>query len=114
MLVQSLFVASLQNSGAFRLAGRDDAGLIPDFTLLTDLHAFQAEAPQAEGKGWTVRVALTVSLVDEVDRRLLDSRRFEEVTIASSDQTLILVNAFDAAVAQVQRKVVAWVIAETR
>jgi cholesterol transport system auxiliary component len=114
VLVQALLVASLQNSGAFRLVGRDDAGLIPDFSVLSDLQDFQAEAPVAEGQGWTVRVGLTVTLVDEIDRRLVASRRFEEVATAPSDQTLTLVNAFDAAMGQAQHKVVAWVIAETR
>ena len=37
ILIQSLVVASLQNSGGFRLVGRDDAGLSPDLTLLLDL-----------------------------------------------------------------------------
>lgn len=114
VLVQSLVVASLQNTGAFRLVGRDDAGLVPDYTLLTDLRDFQAESPAAEGETWTVRVGLTVTLVDETDRSVRSSRSFAQTVSAPSDQTLTLVNAFDAAMVQILGQVAGWTVAETR
>jgi cholesterol transport system auxiliary component len=114
VLVQSLVVASLQNSGAFRLVGRDDAGLLPDFTLLADLRDFQAEAPTGPDGAWTVRIRIAVTLIDESDRRVLASRTFDQTALAPSDQTLILVNAFDAAIAQVLQQIVDWTIATAR
>lgn len=114
VLVQSLLVASLQTSGAFRLVGRDDAGLIPDFTVLADLREFQAEAPTAPGRSWTVRIGITVTLIDERDRRVLASRTLVQTATAPSDQTLTLVNAFDAAMVQILDSAVRWTVAETR
>jgi cholesterol transport system auxiliary component len=114
VLVQSLLVASLQNSGAFKLVGRDDAGLIPDVTLLADLRDFQAEAPGAAGGVWTVRIGIAVTLIDETDRRVLAGRTFVQTATATSDQTLTLVNAFDAAMVQILGSVVRWTVAETR
>lgn len=114
VLVQSLLVASLQNSGAFRLVGRDDAGLIPDFTLLADLRDFQAEAPAEPGGAWTIRIGLAVTLIDESDRQVLASRTFAQTASAPSDQTLPLVTAFDAAMAQVLQQIVDWTIATAR
>ena len=114
VLVQSLLVASLQNSGAFKLVGRDDAGLIPDVTLLADLRDFQAEAPGAAGGVWTVRIGIAVTLIDETERRVLAGRTFVQTATATSDQTLTLVNAFDAAMVQILGSVVRWTVAETR
>ena len=114
VLVQSLVVASLQNSGGFRLVGRDDAGLVPDFTLLMDLSDFQAEAPPVSATPWQVRVGLTATLIRESDRTIVASRRFEQSAAASSDSTLALVTAFDTSLAQVLRGMVIWTIAETR
>jgi cholesterol transport system auxiliary component len=114
VLVQSLVVASLQNSGAFRLVGRDDAGLMPDFTLLADLREFQAEAPTGADGVWTVRIGIAMTLVDEVDRRVLANRTFVQTAPAQSDQTLTLVNAFDAAMMQALQQIAGWTVAETR
>lgn len=114
VLVQSLLVASLQNSGAFRLVGRDDAGLIPDFTLLADLRDFQAEAPAGPDGAWTVRIGLAVTLIDESNRQVLASRTFAQTASAPSDQTLPLVNAFDVAMVQVLQQIVDWTIATAR
>jgi cholesterol transport system auxiliary component len=114
VLVQSLLVASLQNSGAFRLVGRDDAGLIPDFTLLAELRDFQAEAPAGPDGTWTIRIGLAVTLIDESDRRVLAGRTFTQTAPAPSDQTLPLVNAFDTAMVQVLGQIVEWSIAAVR
>ncbi len=114
VLFQSLTVASLQNSGVFRLVGRDDAGLIPDLSLLLDLSDFQAEAPAAEGGTWTVRVAARASLVDEADRSIRASRRFEATAPAASDGTITLVSAFEVATAQVLSEMTGWVTRQAR
>lgn len=110
VLVQTLLVASLQNSGAFRLVGRDAAGLTPDYTLLTEINDFQAEASVDGAKETPVHVALTMTLVREADGSLIATRRFEQTTMASSSDTLALVSAFDAATHAVLASATAWSI----
>jgi cholesterol transport system auxiliary component len=114
VLVQSLLVSSLQGSGRFRLVGRDNAGLIPDLSLLVDLTDFQAETPSVAGQPWTVRVGMVASVVREEDRSIAASRRFDSVVQATSDAPIAIVAAFDAATTQVLAQVREWVQAQAR
>lgn len=110
VLVQTLLVASLQNSGAFRLVGRDAAGLTQDYTLLSEINDFQAEASVDGTTATPVHVALTLTLVREEDGSLIATRRFEKTTLAASSDTLALVSAFDAATHAVLASATAWTI----
>lgn len=114
VLIQSLLVASLQSGGGFRLVSRDDAGLTPDFTLLIDLTDFQAEAPAPAAGPWTVRVALTATVISEADRSIVASRRFEAVASSPTDETVAVVQGFDAAVAELLSALSAWTVRQTR
>jgi cholesterol transport system auxiliary component len=107
-LVQGLLVASLQNSGGYRLVGRDGAGMTPDFVALVEVNDFQAEAPGPDAALTLVRVAMTVSILDARDNRLLATRRFDASAEAPGTETLALVSAFDFATRQVLTNVVAW------
>lgn len=114
VLVQNLLVASLQGTGAFRRVGRDGAGLTPDYVLLVELGAFQAEAPAPGVSATQVRVALNVTLVREEDRRLVASRRFDHTAMAPSAATLDLVAAFDVATRAMLAGVVDWTLEQSR
>ena len=114
VLVQTLLVASLQNSGAFRLVGRDGAGLSPDYQLLIEVNDFQAEAPVDGVDATPVRVSLTMTLVRDEDGSLIATRRFEHSAVASSSETLALVSAFDQATQKVLSDTVAWIVRLTR
>jgi cholesterol transport system auxiliary component len=109
-LVQSLLVASLQDTGAFSHVGRPQAGPLPDYTLLTDIRAFQAEATTAEGPPYRTRVALVLSLVREEDNGIVSTRIFTGERIAETAEPALLVPAFDAATDDVLREAVAWLI----
>jgi cholesterol transport system auxiliary component len=110
-LMQGLIVASLQDSGAFRRVGRPSNGPLPDYTLLTDLRAFQAEATTAEGPPYRVRVGLVVSIVREEDRQIVATRSFEAEATAATADPPVIVPAFDAATDEALRQTVAWVLA---
>ena len=114
VLVQTLLVASLQNSGAFRLVGRDGGGLSPDCLLLIEVNDFQAEAPADGVDATPVHVSLTMTLVRDEDGSLISTRRFESTTVASSSETLALVSAFDEATQKVLSDTVAWTVRLTR
>lgn len=113
-LVRILLVASLQNSGGFLRVGRDGAGLLPDYTVLSDLQDFQAE-PETDGSlTWKVRVSMSISLVRESDRTLVASRQFEATAPAATDNTIELVNAFQVAMSAVLAEQVDWILSQTR
>ncbi|WP_145110447.1 ABC-type transport auxiliary lipoprotein family protein [Cereibacter sediminicola] len=111
-LVQTLLVGSLQNAGGFRLVAREAAGLVPDYTLMTELRDFQAEAPP--GATPVVRVAMVLTLIRESDRSVASSRRVEAVAPAASDTTGDVVVAFEAAVTQALGQAIGWARAQAR
>jgi cholesterol transport system auxiliary component len=111
-LVQTLLVASFQNLGGFRLVGRTGAGLMPDYTLMTELQEFQAEPAGADTAGVAVKVSVMMTLIRESDRRIVASRRFAAIETAASDTTPVVVGAFDRALQTVLGEAVLWTRAQ--
>lgn len=107
VLMQTLLVASLQNTGGFRLVGRDSAGLLPDFALVTDLTAFQVEGGPA-GMPMQVRVELNATLIRVDNQSIVSTRRFEQIVPIVADDTATIITAFNAATSQVLAGVVGW------
>lgn len=114
VLIQTLLLQSFDNAGGFRLVSRQAAGLMPDYTLMTEMRAFQAEVDPSGGPQMTVRVGLTLTLIRESDRRIIASRQVERVAIAPSDAPLSVVSAFEAAVASALSDAVTWATANAR
>lgn len=108
VLMQSLLVNSLQNTVRFSRVGRDGAGLLPDFTLVTDLTAFQVD----QGTPQVVHVGLALTIIRESDRSILATRRFDHTEAATSDVTPALILAFDVAVTRLLGDAVGWVAAQ--
>jgi cholesterol transport system auxiliary component len=108
-MVQTLLVQSMQASGAFRLVGRTSLGLFPDYTVLTEIRAFQAEPGPLVGPAYVVRIALTMTMLREADGALVASRSFEASAGAESASPLVLASAFDAAMGVVLRDAVPWI-----
>lgn len=107
-LVQTLFVQSMQASGAFRLVGRTSLGLFPDNTILTEIRAFHAEPDPAGSSAYVVRITLTMTVLREADGALIASRSFTASAGAASADALTLVAAFDTAMGAVLREAVPW------
>lgn len=108
VLMQTLLLASIQNSDGFLLVDRTGAGLMPDYTLMTELKDFQAEPAGSKNAPVLVRVGATMTLIRESDRSVLASRQFNATVTAASDNTLLLVKAFDAALKIVLTEAVEW------
>lgn len=106
-LVQTLLVASFQNAGGFRLVGRAAAGLMPDYTLMTELQEFHADPQGAERAPLTVRVSTMTTLISETDRSIVAARRFAATATAQTNDTAVVVQAFDSATRAVLAEVVA-------
>lgn len=112
-LLQTLLVASFQNSGGFRLVGRVGAGLKPDYTLMTELQSFHAEPAAGGVKGaLTVRVSAMMTIIRESDRRIVASRHFVAAAATASDDGKSVVAGFDTATRALLAEVVDWTRAQ--
>ena len=105
VMMQSLLVNSLQNVARFSRVGRDGAGLIPDYTLITDLTAFEVDKAEIQ----TVHVGVTITIIQESDRSILATRRFDQTAAVAADSTPDVIRAFDAATTQLLSEAVDWV-----
>jgi cholesterol transport system auxiliary component len=109
-LVQTLLVQSLQASGGFRLVGRQTLGLLPDYTLLTEIRDFQAESlPPGAAASHRIRVGLVLTLVRESDRTVVATRNIDATATVGDAGALTMVTAFDAAMSAVLAEAVAWI-----
>jgi cholesterol transport system auxiliary component len=112
-LVQTLIVGSLLNRASFRLVTRVGAGLMPDYTLMTEIQTFQAEFAGPEVTTAQVRIVLQMTLIRESDRAIAASRRIAATAPATSDSTFALVAGFDAAMQSALAEAVTWVTGAT-
>lgn len=108
VLIQTMLINSLENSGRIAAVGRDPAALEPDFVAQSELRHFEAlytdaGAPQIYGE-------LEVKLVRAGDRSIVAQRVFESRAPASANTVPAAVDAFDAAAHELARQVVTWTV----
>ncbi|MCW3784646.1 ABC-type transport auxiliary lipoprotein family protein [Defluviimonas salinarum] len=108
-MVQTLLVNSLLNRGGFRLVSRVGAGLMPDYTLMCEIQAFQAELTGPDLASAQIHVALQMTVIREAGREIAGTRRFESTTSVISDSTVALIAGIDAAMQSVMADAVGWV-----
>lgn len=106
MHVQALLIRSIGNSGGVAFVGGDTAGPLPDYVLLTDLQAFQAEV----GPPSQVLVRMSLTLVRDIDRRVIASRTFETTVNLGSTDAMPVAAAFNAAMAGLLRQATVWTV----
>lgn len=112
-MVQTLLVRSLLSHGGLRLISRDGAGLNPDFTLMTEILAFQAELSGVPPGSARVHVSVQLTLIRESDRAIAGTQRFDSVAEVPTDTTAALVAGLDGAMQTVLSEAVTWVRAVT-
>lgn len=108
--IQQLITRSLTNSGRLGFVTTRAVGPLADYTLITDVEAFQAEVGPAGGPPLTVRVRLTASLLRDADGRLVATRRFEREIGAATDEGSDIVAAFDVAMTAVLEDLSSWTV----
>ena len=65
-------VRSLAGTGRFGFVGGQTTGPLPDYIILTDLEAFQAEvAPAGASRPLSVVVRATLTVLSDIDRRVV-------------------------------------------
>ena len=103
--VQLLLVRSLTGSGRFALVTSAGSGPTPDYVLLTDLQAFQAEVTPDQV---TVVIRTTMTLLSDIDGTIISSRSFANTATVPDTTTELVVTAFDEAMTQQLRDVAGW------
>jgi cholesterol transport system auxiliary component len=108
VLVQAAVLESLANSGAFQFVGASSASVIPDFVLVIDIRAFQAEVGPVEGAPVRVTIRMDATLVRDRDREVVATRRIESSGSTAVETTAGIVAAFDAAMRNALIQLVDW------
>lgn len=111
VMLQTLIVRSLIESGAFGSVGRRPVGMSGDYALLSELTDFQAE--RTEG-GATIRVRMIMRLTSEREARIVAMRTFEATEAAVSSEADAVAAAFDRAAARLVADVVPWLLSTMR
>ena len=108
--IQSLIVRSLANSGRTGLVGASAAGMLPDYVLMSRIDAFEADI---SGPDQPVRIVIqmTLSIMSDIDGRIIATRRFGRTVNARSEDAAIVVSAFNVAMSDVLDEATAWTIA---
>lgn len=112
VMLQTLLLRSLTETGGFASVGRRPVGSLSDYTLLSELTDFQAETA-ADGDTATIRVRLIVRLVRESDARVIATRTFAVTDTAPGVTPEAILPAFDRATSRLLSETVTWVLSRT-
>jgi len=112
VMLQTLLVRSLVETGALGSVGRSPVGSVADFALLSELTDFQAETT-GDGNGAIIRVRVIFRLVRESDARVVATRAFAVTQEASGTDANSVIAAFDRATSRLLSGTVSWLIAST-
>jgi cholesterol transport system auxiliary component len=110
-LVQLLLVRSLANAGRFALVTAEGLGPPPDYVLMTDLQAFQAEVV---GDQVTVVIRMTMTLLRDTDDAVISSRSFSNTTGVSGTSAEMIAAAFEKTMTEQLTDVTSWIIRQSR
>lgn len=109
--VQSLLVRSLANSGRVGFVGSDPSGPLPDYLLLPSIANFEAVIAPPSGAPAEVVIRVTLTLVRDIDARIVGSRTFTSTVAAADVDALTIVTAFDRAMTALLVEATDWTIA---
>ena len=94
VMLQTLMVRSLENTGGLRYVGRRPLAGSGDYAIITELVDFHAElAP--DGVGAVISISMTSRLIRQRDASVIASRTFRAQAISASTETPALIDAFD-------------------
>ena len=105
--VQLLLVRSLAGSGRYSLVTSAGSGPSPDYVLLTDLQAFQAEVTSEQV---TVVIRSTMTMLRDIDGSVVSSRTFTNTEMVPDTSNELMIAAFDRAMTQQLTDVVGWLV----
>ncbi len=110
IMVQTLMIESFENSKKIVSVGRESVGLRADFILKSELR--ELEAVYRNGEPPEAWVGLNAKLVQMPRRTIVASQSFDSRILAQSDNLPVIIDAFDAALGKVLRRLVEWTLIE--
>lgn len=110
LLFQRLLRQSLVNSGRFGFVSSDPAGPVSDYSVVSDILAFEVNVGSTDTGAYSVSVQVGVSLVRDSDQRVLASRRFDSATPIADVEALTVVSGFEAANQAALREIADWIV----
>ena len=111
VLLRDRLIEAFQRDGRMPSVSNEDANLYADYSLHSDLRAFQSV--YVDGKP-VVLITLDTRLVEVNTQRTLANRRFEVRQPASDTGIEQVVEAFGKASDRLSREVVDWTLANTQ
>lgn len=97
--------------GRARLISRGEAGKI-DYVLRLDVRNFETRYDRGPKAAPDIVVRVRASLTNGINRSLTDERLFESRITATDNRVSAIVPAYDRAVAEVLKEIVAWTNAQ--
>jgi cholesterol transport system auxiliary component len=107
-LVQTLLIQGLEASGSITAVDRPVSGLRGDYTLVSEVRAFQAE--YGDSGPPVVHVSLSLRLLQPARNRILAATTVTARQPARATDIASVVRAFDVATTQVVTDTVAWTL----
>ena len=109
VMMQTILVRSLSDTGALRFVGRRSLGGQADYMLMSELTDFQAELGPGEDTA-VARIRLTARLVREDDATILGTRTVETTVAIPSTEADAVVAGLDAATRSALRELSTWTL----
>ncbi len=108
LVLQSLLVRSISETGRIGYVGKSDGGPVPDRALLVRLDTFEIVA-QADGT-FTALVAMTLTVLDDKSQRVVATRNFSQITPVPNDSAAAIVAAFQTSLDVLLPAVADWAV----
>ena len=110
LMVQSLLVESLENSGRITAVGRESLGLRADYIMMPELRHFEADYGGSREGPPVVRVQINVKLVKLPERAIIAQRTLEATAVAARNDVPAVVDAFNVASHDAMSQIVLWTL----
>lgn len=114
LMIQTLIVRAMQQTGGYAYVGRKPLGLSADYAVLTELTDLQGELiPSPDGATVQANVGLRAIVVRESDARVIGSKEFTATAPASDDSATAIATALDSAMQTLLPELTKWLLATT-
>lgn len=107
-MIRNLLARSLSNSGRLAMVSTNTVGPLPDYTILTDVEAFEARVGSPSGAAARVNVSMTLTVLRDSDGLMLATQRFSRAADAPNLEAETIAAAFDAAMSPLLRDATNW------
>lgn len=106
-MIQTLLVASFENTGKIVAVGRESVGLRADFLLKTEIRNFEVEY---DSEGVSPRVHIVAKLIKMPEREIIADRTCDYKVAVNGDQLEQIVEGYNDVLGRCMRRIVEWTL----